>query len=133
MASLLPLELRYEEPAEHFEETILLGNGRVGASLFGGIGDERIYLNDATLWAGGPVDPHMAPEAYTHLPGGSGGAGCRGLGDWPTSSFANSKDRSPNPSLPWAHFSWRWTMGVRLVPTSGPWISGMPPPQFGTR
>ena len=63
-----PLELLYDEPAEHFEETILLGNGRVGASVFGGVRDERIFLNDATLWSGGPVDPHMAPEAYTHLP-----------------------------------------------------------------
>ncbi len=49
-------QLRYEQPAEHFEETLLLGNGRVGASLFGGVETERIYLNDATLWAGGPVD-----------------------------------------------------------------------------
>jgi hypothetical protein len=31
----------------------LLGNGPVGASLCGGVGTERIYLNDATLWAGG--------------------------------------------------------------------------------
>ena len=62
------LELRYREPAEYFEETVLLGNGRVGPALFGGVTRERIYLNDATLWAGGPVDPHMAPEAYTHLP-----------------------------------------------------------------
>jgi alpha-L-fucosidase 2 len=36
-------ELRYEQPAEHFEETLLLGNGRVGASLFGSVKRERIY------------------------------------------------------------------------------------------
>jgi alpha-L-fucosidase 2 len=63
-----PLELRYDEPAEHFEETLLLGNGRVGASLFGGVARERIYLNDATLWAGGPVDARMNPRAFEHLP-----------------------------------------------------------------
>ncbi len=62
------LHLRYDEPAEFFEETLLLGNGRIGAALFGGMGTERIYLNDATLWAGGPVDPNMAPEAHQHLP-----------------------------------------------------------------
>jgi alpha-L-fucosidase 2 len=61
-------ELRYEQPAQHFEETLLLGNGRVGASLFGGVGTERIYLNDATLWAGGPVDAQMNPRAFEHLP-----------------------------------------------------------------
>ncbi len=63
-----PLVLRYDEPAVVFEEALLLGNGRVGASLFGGVETEKIYLNDATLWAGGPVDPHMAPDAYQHLP-----------------------------------------------------------------
>ncbi|MEK6253599.1 MAG: glycoside hydrolase family 95 protein, partial [Gemmatimonadales bacterium] len=61
-------ELRYEQPAEHFEETLLLGNGRVGASVFGGVGTERIYLNDATLWSGRPVDARMTPRAFEHLP-----------------------------------------------------------------
>jgi alpha-L-fucosidase 2 len=60
--------LLYEQPARHFEETLLLGNGRVGASLFGSVDRERIYLNDATLWAGGPVDPRMNPKAHEHLP-----------------------------------------------------------------
>ncbi|MCK5489919.1 MAG: glycoside hydrolase N-terminal domain-containing protein, partial [Gemmatimonadetes bacterium] len=61
-------ELRYAQPTEHFEETLLLGNGRVGASVFGGVETERIYLNDATLWSGGPVDPRMNPQAFEHLP-----------------------------------------------------------------
>jgi alpha-L-fucosidase 2 len=61
-------QLRYEQPAEFFEETMLLGNGRVGAALFGGVTTERIYLNDATLWAGGPVNPRMNPSAHEHLP-----------------------------------------------------------------
>jgi alpha-L-fucosidase 2 len=68
----LQYELRYDQPGEHFEETLLLGNGRVGASLFGGVAMERIYLNDATLWAGGPVDALMNPrgkfsESYAPL------------------------------------------------------------------
>ncbi len=62
------LELRYDEPAEVFEETLLLGNGRMGAALFGGATSERIYLNEATLWAGRPVDPYMAPGAHRYLP-----------------------------------------------------------------
>ncbi|MGB5674577.1 MAG: glycoside hydrolase family 95 protein, partial [Gemmatimonadota bacterium] len=61
-------ELRYDQAAEHFEETLLLGNGRVGASVFGGIATEQIYLNDATLWSGRPVDARMNPSAFEHLP-----------------------------------------------------------------
>jgi alpha-L-fucosidase 2 len=61
-------ELHYDRAAEHFEETLLLGNGRVGASVFGGVGTERIYLNDATLWSGQPVDARMNPRAFEHLP-----------------------------------------------------------------
>jgi alpha-L-fucosidase 2 len=61
-------ELRYDAPARYFEETLLLGNGRVGASLFGGVETERIYLNDLTLWTGGPVDARMNPRAYEHVP-----------------------------------------------------------------
>ena len=61
------LQLRYEQPAEHFEETLLLGNGRVGASLFGGVKTERIYLNDATLWAGGPVDTSVNSNSHAAL------------------------------------------------------------------
>jgi alpha-L-fucosidase 2 len=36
--------------------------------VFGGVATERIYLNDATLWSGGPVDPRMNPRAFEHLP-----------------------------------------------------------------
>ena len=61
-------QLRYEQPAQYFEETLVLGNGRVGASMFGGVETERIYLNDATLWAGGPVNARMNPNAVNHLP-----------------------------------------------------------------
>ncbi len=61
-------ELRYERPAEHFEEALLLGNGRAGASVFGGVDAETIVLNDATLWSGGPVDPYMSPGAFEGLP-----------------------------------------------------------------
>lgn len=60
--------LWYAKPAARFEETLLLGNGRIGASVFGSLPSEQIYLNEATLWAGGPVDPYMNPEAYKHLP-----------------------------------------------------------------
>jgi alpha-L-fucosidase 2 len=61
-------ELRYDTPAVHFEESLLLGNGQVGASVFGAVQRDRMYLNDATLWTGRPVDARMSPGAYEQLP-----------------------------------------------------------------
>lgn len=60
--------IRYDQPAEYFEEALPLGNGRIGATVYGGTGIERIVLNEETLWTGGPVDPYMNREAYKHLP-----------------------------------------------------------------
>jgi alpha-L-fucosidase 2 len=60
--------LWYKQPAQYFEETLVLGNGKVGASVFGGVATEQIYLNDITLWSGEPVNPNMNPEAYKNLP-----------------------------------------------------------------
>jgi len=60
--------LWYNQPAKYFEETLVLGNGKVGASVFGGVASDQIYLNDATLWSGGPVYANMNPEAYKNLP-----------------------------------------------------------------
>jgi alpha-L-fucosidase 2 len=60
--------LWYDRPAAAFEEGLPLGNGRIGATVYGGAGSEHILLNEETLWAGGPVDPEMNPEAYIHLP-----------------------------------------------------------------
>jgi len=62
------LKLWYDEPAEYFEETLVLGNGKMGASVYGGVELDRIHLNDITLWAGEPVDPYMNPEAFKHVP-----------------------------------------------------------------
>ena len=61
-------KLWYYQPAEYFEESLVLGNGKAGASVFGGVESDKIYLNDATLWSGEPVDPYMNPEAYKHIP-----------------------------------------------------------------
>lgn len=61
-------KLWYEKPAEVFEEAIVLGNGTMGATVFGGIEQEKILLNDATLWSGEPVNANMNPRAYEHIP-----------------------------------------------------------------
>ncbi|MHA8066674.1 glycoside hydrolase family 95 protein [Aquirufa sp. ROCK2-A2] len=64
-----PMKLWYDKPATYFEEALVLGNGRVGATVFGGTSTDKIFLNDITLWSGEPVDPYMNKEAYKHLPG----------------------------------------------------------------
>lgn len=44
------LKLWYTKPATQFEEALPLGNGRLGAMVYGGIAKEQISLNEATLW-----------------------------------------------------------------------------------
>ncbi|NLO02104.1 MAG: glycoside hydrolase family 95 protein, partial [Bacteroidales bacterium] len=50
------LLLWYDEPAEVWEEALPVGNGRMGAMVFGGIQSERIQLNEESVWTGGPVE-----------------------------------------------------------------------------
>lgn len=68
MQNLAERVLWYNAPAQYFEEALPLGNGRIGATVYGGVKKEHILLNEETLWAGGPVDADMNPEAYKHLP-----------------------------------------------------------------
>ncbi|MEI8087193.1 MAG: glycoside hydrolase family 95 protein, partial [Paludibacter sp.] len=60
--------LWYKQPARFFEESLVLGNGTQGASVFGGTKEEKIYLNDATLWSGEPVDPKIYAGTNQYLP-----------------------------------------------------------------
>ena len=46
--------LWYNSPAKKWEEAIPVGNGRLGAMVFGKYGEERIQLNESTYWSGGP-------------------------------------------------------------------------------
>ena len=62
-----PSILWYKQPAQYFEESLVLGNGKMGASVFGGVQSDQIYLNDITLWSGEPVNPNMNPEAYRNV------------------------------------------------------------------
>ncbi len=61
------LTLFYTRPAAEWVEALPVGNGRLGAMVFGGIHQERLQLNEDTLWAGGPYDP-ANPEALGALP-----------------------------------------------------------------
>nr|WP_315172548.1 glycoside hydrolase family 95 protein [uncultured Flavobacterium sp.] len=60
--------LWYNQPAEFFEESLVLGNGKMGATVFGGVLSDKIYLNDITLWSGEPVNANMNPDAYKNIP-----------------------------------------------------------------
>jgi alpha-L-fucosidase 2 len=62
-----PLSLWYRQPATRWEEALPVGNGRIGAMVFGHVGSERLQLNEDTLWAGGPYDP-VNPQARAALP-----------------------------------------------------------------
>jgi alpha-L-fucosidase 2 len=61
------LTLWYRRPAERWTEALPVGNGRLGAMVFGGVGKERLQLNENTFWSGGPYDPNN-PDALAALP-----------------------------------------------------------------
>jgi alpha-L-fucosidase 2 len=54
--------LWYEQPSEKWEEALPLGNGRLGAMVYGGIETERLQLNEESLWAGLPFETY--PEGF---------------------------------------------------------------------
>jgi alpha-L-fucosidase 2 len=62
-----PLRLHYDKPAANWEQTLPLGNGRLGMMPNSGITDEKIVLNDITLWSGSPQDANNY-NAYKKLP-----------------------------------------------------------------
>ncbi|MCE4357957.1 glycoside hydrolase family 95 protein [Xanthomonas hortorum] len=61
------LQLWYREPANEWVQALPVGNGRLGAMVWGGIAHERLQLNEDTLYAGGPYDA-TSPEALAALP-----------------------------------------------------------------
>lgn len=62
------MKLSYSRPAKEWTEALPIGNGRLGAMLFGGIEKELIQLNEDTLWSGGPKDWNN-PRSKEVLPG----------------------------------------------------------------
>lgn len=57
----------YDKPASEWVEALPVGNGQIGAMVFGGVEDELIQLNESTLWSGGPRKNNVNPEAYKYL------------------------------------------------------------------
>ena len=51
------LTLWYKQPATKWREALPVGNGRLGALVFGKVADEQIILNEETIWTGSPYEP----------------------------------------------------------------------------
>ena len=68
-AAPAPLLLWYPEPARQWVEALPLGNGRLGAMVFGGVSEERLQLNEDTVWSGSPHDNNRpsAREAFPEI------------------------------------------------------------------
>src|SRR6476620_9523570 len=60
-------KLWYKQPAMAWTEALPVGNGRLGAMVFGKVNEELIQLNESTLWSGGPVPHNINPEAPNYL------------------------------------------------------------------
>lgn len=58
--------LWYEQPAEEWEQALPLGNGRLGAMIYGGVSEECLQLNEESMWYGGRVDRNN-PDAQKQL------------------------------------------------------------------
>ena len=61
-----PHRLWYRQPAARWLEALPVGNGRLGAMVFGGIEVERYAVNESTAWSGAPGE-HDNPEGARHL------------------------------------------------------------------
>ena len=61
--------LHYTSPATYFEEALPIGNGSQGAMVYGRINEERVSLNDITLWTGEPDSEVFTPEAHKSIVG----------------------------------------------------------------
>jgi alpha-L-fucosidase 2 len=62
-----PLKLWYNQPASKWVEALPIGNGKIGAMVFGGVEEELLQLNESTLWSGGPVKTNVNPNASGYL------------------------------------------------------------------
>lgn len=67
VAAQQDLKLQYNQPAIEWTEALPVGNGTLGAMIFGRVDSELIQLNEATLWSGGPVAKNVNPDAFKNL------------------------------------------------------------------
>lgn len=67
-AQSLPMKLWYDAPGEYFEESLPIGNGKLGALVYGGTEDNLIQFNDITFWTGKPVNRNDDEGAHKWIP-----------------------------------------------------------------
>ncbi len=67
VAAQQDLKLQYKQSAVEWTEALPIGNGTLGAMVFGRVDAELIQLNEATLWSGGPVQKNVNPDAFKNL------------------------------------------------------------------
>jgi len=60
------LKLWYKQPSEKWTDALPIGNGRLGAMIFGGVEQDRVQFNEETLWTGEPRD-YNRKGAYKYL------------------------------------------------------------------
>lgn len=59
-------EIVFKSSAQHFTQSLPIGNGRVGAMHFGGTQRDTIILNEISMWSGGSIEAD-SPDAYQYL------------------------------------------------------------------
>lgn len=64
----LPFNLWYTKPATVFEESLPIGNGKLGALIYGGANNDSIYLNDITLWTGNQLTGRKEAKPTSGFP-----------------------------------------------------------------
>ncbi|MCF7885267.1 MAG: glycoside hydrolase family 95 protein [Candidatus Marinimicrobia bacterium] len=65
--SAVPLKLWYDEPADGWNKALPIGNGRLGAMIFGNPAREKLQLNEETVWAGHPYN-NCDAESGPYIP-----------------------------------------------------------------
>ena len=63
-----PMRLWFDKPATYFEESMPIGNGRLGALVYGDPANDIVQLNDITLWTGQPIDRQEDAGASRWIP-----------------------------------------------------------------
>ena len=60
--------LSYRQPARNWFEALPLGNGRLGAMVYGGVESDSLQLNEDTIWTGRPLGRGLRDARYTEPP-----------------------------------------------------------------
>lgn len=109
-------KLWYDRPAAKWEEALPVGNGRLGAMVFGGVEKERLQLNEGTVWAGGPnnnINPatgQAIPEIRRLL----------AAGDWVgAQKLADAEVKSSNHGMPYQPVGDLWLEFPELGEVTG--------------